>query len=226
MRSVEGARAFVCCTVVRVARRTRRIRQIACKVLRHLICRVTAVPAENTLETACQPRELCALRCLEPAFVRSRSMALSNFAKAPVICIIIRPTGVVVSIASVRPRQPAWDSASRFHDRQNVAQRARLADRGEEPCDTAATPRRCRLFKVHPATASRLLARRAYTKQRAKSCVNNSQSDSTAELWRRGTGGAYGGRTRRFERMAYATSTLSSTTRPSNRRTVRSANLA
>ena len=39
-----------------------------------------------------------------PAFVRSRSMALSNSANAPTICIIILPAGVVVSIASVKLR--------------------------------------------------------------------------------------------------------------------------
>jgi hypothetical protein len=36
-----------------------------------------------------------------PAEVRSRIMARSNSAKAPTICIIMRPAGVVVSIASV-----------------------------------------------------------------------------------------------------------------------------
>ena len=35
----------------------------------------------------------------KPALVRSRSMAFSNSANAPSICIIIRPAGVVVSIA-------------------------------------------------------------------------------------------------------------------------------
>src|SRR5947207_9865279 len=48
-----------------------------------------------------------------PAFVRSRNIALSNSAKAPTICIIIRPAGVVVSIASVRLRKPALLSVSR-----------------------------------------------------------------------------------------------------------------
>ena len=48
-----------------------------------------------------------------PAFVRSRSMALSNSANAPTICIIIRPAGVVVSMASVKLRKPAPDSPSR-----------------------------------------------------------------------------------------------------------------
>src|SRR5437016_4163509 len=48
-----------------------------------------------------------------PALVRSLSIALSNSAKAPTICIIIRPAGVVVSMASVRLRNPALASASR-----------------------------------------------------------------------------------------------------------------
>jgi hypothetical protein len=34
-------------------------------------------------------------------------MARSNSAKAPTICIIMRPAGVVVSIASVSERKPA-----------------------------------------------------------------------------------------------------------------------
>ena len=40
-------------------------------------------------------------------FVRSRSMARSNSANAPTICIIMRPAGVVVSMASVRLWKPA-----------------------------------------------------------------------------------------------------------------------
>src|ERR1700680_5156239 len=42
-----------------------------------------------------------------PALVRSLSIARSNSANAPTICIIIRPAGVVVSTASVRLRKPA-----------------------------------------------------------------------------------------------------------------------
>src|SRR5215213_4037891 len=42
-----------------------------------------------------------------PAEVRSRIMARSNSAKAPTICIIIRPAGVVVSTLSVSERKPA-----------------------------------------------------------------------------------------------------------------------
>ena len=42
-----------------------------------------------------------------PFFVRSRSMARSNSANEPTICIIIRPAGVDVSIDSVR----LWKSA-------------------------------------------------------------------------------------------------------------------
>ena len=60
-----------------------------------------------------------------PAWVRSRSMARSNSAKAPTICIIIRPAGVVVSIASVRLRNPATASPRRSHDHEHVAQRTR-----------------------------------------------------------------------------------------------------
>lgn len=45
--------------------------------------------------------------------VRSRRMARSNSAKAPTICIIIRPAGVVVSMASVRLRNPAEASPRR-----------------------------------------------------------------------------------------------------------------
>ena len=40
--------------------------------------------------------------CSSPAIVRSRIIWRSNSAKQPTICIIIRPAGVVVSIASVR----------------------------------------------------------------------------------------------------------------------------
>ena len=42
-----------------------------------------------------------------PLRVRSRSIARSNSAKVPTICIIMRPPGEVVSIASVRLRKPA-----------------------------------------------------------------------------------------------------------------------
>ena len=45
-----------------------------------------------------------------PALVRCFSMARSNSANAPTICIIIRPAGVVVSTASVRLRKPAFFS--------------------------------------------------------------------------------------------------------------------
>src|ERR1017187_3263267 len=48
-----------------------------------------------------------------PALVRSLSMARSNSANAPTICIIIRPAAVVVSMASVRLRNPAPESPSR-----------------------------------------------------------------------------------------------------------------
>jgi hypothetical protein len=48
----------------------------------------------------------------KPGFVLSRSMARSYSAKAPAICIIIRPAGVVVSIASVRLRKPDLASSA------------------------------------------------------------------------------------------------------------------
>ena len=53
---------------------------------------------------AMRPSALAAAR---PADVRSRIIARSNSAKAPTICIIIRPAGVVVSIFSVIERNPA-----------------------------------------------------------------------------------------------------------------------
>ena len=52
-------------------------------------------------------------------------MARSNSAKAPTICIIIRPAGVVVSIASVKLRNPLLRLPELLHDREHVAQRAR-----------------------------------------------------------------------------------------------------
>ena len=48
-----------------------------------------------------------ALAAATPADVRSRIIARSNSAKAPTICIIIRPAGVVVSMFSVTERNPA-----------------------------------------------------------------------------------------------------------------------
>ena len=42
------------------------------------------------------------------ALVLSRSIARSNSANAPSICIIIRPAGLVVSIASLKLRNPAF----------------------------------------------------------------------------------------------------------------------
>jgi len=58
--------------------------------------------------------------------VRSRTMARSNSAKDPSICIIIRPAGVVVSIASVSDRNPA-PAAYLLEDEKHVLERARLA---------------------------------------------------------------------------------------------------
>ena len=48
-----------------------------------------------------------ALANASPALVRSRSIARSNSAKLPTICIVMRPAGVVVSIASVSDWNPA-----------------------------------------------------------------------------------------------------------------------
>lgn len=48
-----------------------------------------------------------ALAAASPADVRSQIIARSNSAKAPTICIIIRPAGVVVSMFSVTDRNPA-----------------------------------------------------------------------------------------------------------------------
>jgi hypothetical protein len=42
-----------------------------------------------------------------PAEVRSRIVARSNSANEPIICIIMRPAGVVVSMFSVIDRKPA-----------------------------------------------------------------------------------------------------------------------
>ena len=50
------------------------------------------------------PTRPSALAAASPADVRSRIMARSNSAKAPTICIIIRPAGVVVSMCSVSER--------------------------------------------------------------------------------------------------------------------------
>ena len=58
-----------------------------------------------------RPRLLAASR---PAVVLSRSTDRSNSANAPIICIIIRPPGVVVSIGSVRHTNPAATSSSFF----------------------------------------------------------------------------------------------------------------
>jgi len=55
-------------------------------------------------------RPFC-LATSRPARVLSRVIARSNSAKAPSICIIIRPAGVVVSMASVMLRKPAFASS-------------------------------------------------------------------------------------------------------------------
>ena len=53
------------------------------------------------------PLRAFALAAASPADVRSRIIARSNSAKAPTICIIIRPAGVVVPMFSVIERKPA-----------------------------------------------------------------------------------------------------------------------
>jgi len=57
------------------------------------------------------PMRPCLRALSRPALVRSRSIARSNSAKAPSICIIIRPAGLVVSIASLKLLNPAFASA-------------------------------------------------------------------------------------------------------------------
>jgi hypothetical protein len=52
------------------------------------------------------PTRPSARAAARPAEVRSRIMARSNSAKAPTICIIIRPASVVVSTLSVSERKP------------------------------------------------------------------------------------------------------------------------
>jgi len=53
------------------------------------------------------PTRPSARAAARPADVRSRIMARSNSANEPTICIIMRPAGVVVSMASVIERKPA-----------------------------------------------------------------------------------------------------------------------
>ena len=59
------------------------------------------------------PKRPSLLAATSPLRVRSRSMARSNSAKEPTICIIMRPTGVVVSMALVRLRKSAPASCTR-----------------------------------------------------------------------------------------------------------------
>ena len=54
------------------------------------------------------PIRPCLRALSRPALVLSRSIARSNSANAPSICIIIRPAGLVVSIASLKLRNPAF----------------------------------------------------------------------------------------------------------------------
>ena len=53
------------------------------------------------------PFRPCSRAAFNPARVRSRTMARSNSAKDPSICIIMRPAGAEVSIASVKERKLA-----------------------------------------------------------------------------------------------------------------------
>ena len=59
-------------------------------------------------------------------------MVLSNSAEAPAICIIVRPAGAAVSIASVKLRN-STSAPQSFHDDQNVPERTR------EPVDLQTT---------------------------------------------------------------------------------------
>jgi len=52
------------------------------------------------------PFRPCSRAAFSPARVRSRTMARSNSAKQPSICMIMRPAGPEVSIASVKERKP------------------------------------------------------------------------------------------------------------------------
>ena len=54
------------------------------------------------------PIRPCPRALSRPALVLSRSIARSNSANAPSICIVIRPAGLVVSIASLKLRNPAF----------------------------------------------------------------------------------------------------------------------
>ena len=54
------------------------------------------------------PIRPCLRALSRPALVLSRSIARSNSANAPSICIVIRPAGLVVSIASLKLRNPAF----------------------------------------------------------------------------------------------------------------------
>jgi hypothetical protein len=60
-----------------------------------------------------------------PARVRCRIISRSNSAKLPAICIIMRPVGMVVSIASVRERKPAPADALFSIMRKKVHERPR-----------------------------------------------------------------------------------------------------
>src|SRR5690242_9308592 len=73
------------------------------------------------------PMRPSARAAARPAEVRSRIMARSNSAKAPTICIIIRPAGVVgVDRLGNRAEARAGVPDS-LHDMQHVLERARQA---------------------------------------------------------------------------------------------------
>ena len=74
--------------------------------------------------------------------MRSRIMARSNSAKLPIICIIIRPAGVVVSMFSVTERNRAPCAAMRssrwsksLSDSGSVQKQRTLKERSGTECD-------------------------------------------------------------------------------------------
>jgi hypothetical protein len=89
--------------------------------LRDLSLSLTGIDLGNRILLSCkrqlEPRSTLAAGgpgTRSPSLVLLRSIALSNSATAPNICIIIRPAAVVVSIASVNDRNPAPASSTFF----------------------------------------------------------------------------------------------------------------
>jgi hypothetical protein len=70
------------------------------------IARISALCRGMSLDRR-PPFRPCSRAAFNPARVRSRTMARSNSAKDPSICIIMRPAGPEVSIASVKERKLA-----------------------------------------------------------------------------------------------------------------------